>query len=316
MTTTNRARSIRPTDLVALVSFDGEVYPNEAQSWSRVAAGSGGLRPLENAFEQWFSFATGRYSWISVKGRNIRGMLSARRRSGGLAWEVDCLVLTEDDVSLLGALVEQMVSAAARVGTRRVFLRLREDSPLVSLVRAAGFFASRREHLFASDAPRLSNVGDPPVRPRRKGDLLELFSLYNAAVPQPIRALEAVTLQEWQAFRDTRGFGHREEEFVLEEAGRITASLRVARSRSAGWLELTSGNGHRWLDALLACGLRSLGNKRQLFVVTPEHAGGQVPLLREAGFADAGTFLTFVKRIAVPVAEAETSPLASPAVAV
>src|SRR5262245_4241656 len=108
MTRASGARTVRPTDLVALVSHDGEVYPNEALTWERLAKGEGGPHPLGSALEQWFSFATGRYTWISVSGQSIRGMLSARRRGGGVAWEVDCLILTEPDPGLLSSLAERM----------------------------------------------------------------------------------------------------------------------------------------------------------------------------------------------------------------
>jgi hypothetical protein len=305
LTTPTGARSVRPTDLVALVSYDGEVYPNEALSWERFAKGETGPHPLESAIEQWFSFATGRNTWISVKGQGIRGMLSARKRGGGIAWEVECLILTEDDPSLLASLVERMTADAMKSGTRRVYLRLREDSRILPIVREAGFLAARRETLWGAASPKAASVADPPLRPKTKEDAFALFGLYNSAVPQPVRALEATDLQEWSAFAETRGFGSKAEEFVREEDGRISASLRVARGRSVGWIELLTRPENQWLDALVAAGVRRAGGKRRVYALAPDYAGGLAPVLADAGFTQVATTVTFVRRIAVPVAEPE-----------
>src|SRR5437763_1662541 len=91
------ARPVRPTDLVALVSFDGRVYPNEAHTWDRLGRATESPRLLESAIEQWFSFATGRHTWISIQGQTIRGVVSARHRGSRLAWEVDCLIVAAED---------------------------------------------------------------------------------------------------------------------------------------------------------------------------------------------------------------------------
>jgi hypothetical protein len=45
------ARRPLPTDIVALVSFDGHVYPNEAKPLDRLGVQER-ARPLENALEQ------------------------------------------------------------------------------------------------------------------------------------------------------------------------------------------------------------------------------------------------------------------------
>ena len=84
-------RTVRPTDLVALVAYDGRVYPNEAVTRDRIGKEMS-PHPLETALEQWFSFATGRHTWISVKGATLRGLASARRRGSKAAWELDCLI--------------------------------------------------------------------------------------------------------------------------------------------------------------------------------------------------------------------------------
>ncbi len=66
------ARRPLPTDLVALVSFDGRVHPNEAKPLESLGLDER-AHMLETALEQWFSFATGKHTWVSVRGATIRG---------------------------------------------------------------------------------------------------------------------------------------------------------------------------------------------------------------------------------------------------
>ena len=71
---TPSARTVLPIDLVALVSHDGDVYANEAMTRDRVGTGDS-PSPLETAFEQWLSFATGRHTCVSVMGATLQGLV-------------------------------------------------------------------------------------------------------------------------------------------------------------------------------------------------------------------------------------------------
>src|SRR5947199_8868687 len=85
-----------PTDLVALVSFDGRVHPNEAKPLDRLGLDDR-AHPLESTIEQWFSFATGRHTRVSVRGATMRGLISARRRATPPAWEVGAPIEVQDE---------------------------------------------------------------------------------------------------------------------------------------------------------------------------------------------------------------------------
>src|SRR2546422_11260005 len=84
-----------PTDLVALVSFDGRVHPNEAKPLDRLGLDER-AHALESTIEQWFSFATGKHTWVSVRGATIRGLISARRRAKRAAREGGRLIDVEE----------------------------------------------------------------------------------------------------------------------------------------------------------------------------------------------------------------------------
>src|SRR5574338_231297 len=111
--------------------------------------------PIETALEQWFSFATGRHTWISVKGATLRGLLSARVRGSRLAWEVDCLIdAATDNSAVLMSLLDQMAMRC-------------------------GFVPYRAETLFRHDSSADEKHAAPEgLRRRSKVDLYALFQLY------------------------------------------------------------------------------------------------------------------------------------------
>ena len=61
-----RARSLRPTDLPALMTLDGRVFRNEAVTWDRLCRAHQPPSVVESAIEGIFSFALGRHTWVSV----------------------------------------------------------------------------------------------------------------------------------------------------------------------------------------------------------------------------------------------------------
>src|SRR5712692_1207236 len=105
-------RSVRPTDLVALVSLDGRVYPNEARTWDQLGRGPERPRLLDSTLVPWFSFATGRRTWISIQGQAILGLISARPRGNHTAWEVECLIAAAEDDRVVLSLFDQLTEHA------------------------------------------------------------------------------------------------------------------------------------------------------------------------------------------------------------
>src|SRR3972149_11202678 len=144
------APTVLPTDLVALVAFDGRVYPNEAMTRDRLGSETS-PHPLETALEQWLSFATGRHTWISIKGATLRGLASARRRGSKAAWEVDCIIdAADDDRDVLTSLLEKGAADAARAGAENIFLRGPSDSHIVETATRTRFSPNLFEYLICA----------------------------------------------------------------------------------------------------------------------------------------------------------------------
>jgi hypothetical protein len=289
------ARRPLPTDLVALITHDGRVFPNEAKTWDRMGAEDSGPHPLGTALEQWLSFATGKHTWVSVRGATIRGLVSARRRAMRSAWEVDCLINADEDRSIAGSLLERMSADVGRQGAERVFLRVAADCSLVEIARSAGFFAYARETLYRADDP--FPVDDPglPLRPSTKTDAFGIYQLYNAVTPANVRAIEGQTFREWQAAREP--WGGSPSDLVLEEDGIITGWLRLLRA-NGGRFALLVHPEHRDPEAFLRTALTRLKGSQPLLCLAPAHGYPPPGQLLRLGFAAAGEYTTMAKRLA------------------
>lgn len=301
------ARTPLPTDIVALVSFDGRVYPNEAKPLDRLGSDDH-TRPLENALEQWFSFATGKHAWVSVRGATIRGLISARRRAKRSAWEVEVLIDADDDAGVVLSLFSRMVAGITQLGAERVFLRVEADSPLIEIARAAGFFPFQHETLYACHRiPEDAAASSLPLRPRRKEDALGLFHLYSHTTPANVRAIEGLTLREWQAAQES--WGKRPADLVLEDDGAIAGWLRFSRGGTARLAAYGAGSE---LDALASSGLTRLADSREVQALVPDHSAGLAAILEERGFEPVSRYASLAKRLIKPVEELAAEPAQTP----
>jgi hypothetical protein len=293
------ARVVLPTDLVALATFDGKVFANEAVTRDRVGTAAS-PHPIGAALEQWFSFATGRHTWISVRGATLRGLLSARRRGSRLAWELDCLIdAAEGDPAVLLSLLDQAVRDAGKAGAEKIFLRLNAHSAALPSVRRAGFVRYLTEELYEREGPQpaernpASQLG---LRARRMEDRYPLFQLYNSAVPEPVRRLEAVTFREWLACRERICAASRTTQLVLEREGRITAWLRTGIDGDVGRFDLLTLPKQRGLGDLLEVALARLSRCQRVHVLVPEYAETLARHLARLEFRKAGEYALLARR--------------------
>ena len=302
------ARTVRPTDLVALVSFDGRIYPNEAKTRDRLGREESSPSPLESALEQWFSFATGRQTWISVRGSTLRGLISARRRSSNAAWEVDCLINAAEEESICLSLLDRVSEEAGRGGAEKIFLRLAAESGVVPIARRAGFVPCVVENRYAHQGPvsaeRLdgqtprSLAGSAlPLRRRSRTDAYALFQLYNAAVPESVRRVEAATFAEWLAAQERHWLGRRSTQLVLERDGCLGAWIRTAADGDIGRFDLlVHPRELDLLEPLLMAALARLSGQGILLALVPEYQEPLARLLESAGFERQDQYVVMAKR--------------------
>ena len=291
----SRARYPLPTDLVALMTHDGRVYPNEAKTWDRMGSSDGGPHPLGTALEQWFSFATGKHTWVSVRGATIRGLVSARRRAKRSAWEVDCLINADDDYSVTRSLLERMLAGVAKQRAERVFLRLPTESAIVDIARGAGFFPYAHETLYRADEPAPAEDPGLPLRPASKADAFGIYQLYSAVTPANVRAIEGATFREWQASREH--WGGTPNDLVLEEDGIITGWLRVLAGNEGRFSMLVHPK-RRDAGAVLQAALARLRGSRSVLCLIPSHGDSLSRQLRRLAFHPVEDYVAMAKWLA------------------
>ncbi|MHB8377630.1 MAG: hypothetical protein ACYDEB_11840 [Dehalococcoidia bacterium] len=301
---TSTARTVLPTDLVALVSYDGRVYANEAMTADRIGSETS-PHPVETAFEQWFSFATGRHTWISVQGATLRGLLSARNRGSKLAWEVDCLIdAATDNSAVLMSLLDEMTEAAGKSRALRIFLRLPRASFSEEIAMRCGFVRYRCETLYHRAVDRERKHAPPEgLRRRENADLYPLFQLYNALVPERERRIEALTLNEWKAAQEHLG---RTSHFVLEREGGLCGWLRVAADGELGRFGLLAESAA--LDDLLEAALARLANRESMWTLAPDEDAPMRSRLEALGFETAGEYSVLCRRTVHEVTETARAP--------
>ncbi|MGD9894206.1 MAG: hypothetical protein AB7U18_23215 [Dehalococcoidia bacterium] len=312
-----RPRPARPTDIVPLVAFDGRVFPNEAHPWDRLGCALAGPHVLGSAMEQWFSFATGRRTWVSVQGQTVRGVISARKRATRLAWEVDTLIAADEDPRAIGLMLfDQIVAGAARAGVHKLVLRLEAGSDLLPAAHRAGFVTYARETLLTKGGPHATDIPATglQIRPHQKGDAYALYQLYTKATPAEVRQFEAATFQEWLAAQEERSRGRGRVDQIGEHQSRAMAWVQASRDAEQSRIDLLI-HPEAWTetDAVLALGLSRLRPDKPVFCLVREYAKPVREHLEATGFAMTGEYVSLVKRLALPIQALRPRRVAVPA---
>ena len=301
----NHAHAPRPTDLVALVSFDGEVYENQAVTRDRLGGPNEAPHALGAALAMWLG--GGRRMWVDVRGRQIHGIATARELASPEAWEIDTLVDAgaEDDGEVIGGLLRQAAEAAAEAGVQRVLLRLAADAPAIGDAMRAGFSVAMREQLWAGEGIRVTDSTQATsVRLVEDADAFSLFQLYNRVVPMDGRRALAATFEEWQAVQDRRWLGRGAREFVAERDGRICAALALGHGGERAQFSLLAGlDAEESVAALLAEAARHLGNGEHVLALVPDGAV-PTPLFEAHGLRPQAGYVSLVQRTTRPILEA------------
>lgn len=300
---TQTARTVLPTDLVALVSHDGNVYANEAMTRDRIGTDDS-PSPLETAFEQWLSFATGRHTCVSVKGATLRGLISARKRANKQAWEIDCLInAAGDDNGVLLSLLDRITDGAGKSGAMRIFLRLPPGETEVATSRA-GFVPYVRERIWARESPEAAEPGVVTgLRRKTKQDPFAMFQLYTHVTPPEVRRIEGMTFGEWAAAQETLG---RATQFVLDGDQGLQGWLRVAGDGDIGRFDLAGRRGA--LDTLVEAAVAKVADRAHAVTIVPEYMVELETALRRAGFEPREEYVVQARRTVRTVKEAQKAP--------
>jgi hypothetical protein len=216
-----------------------------------------------------------------------------------------------DDLDLVAAdLLDQVVGSATSHAARRVFMETPTRGRGHDVARRAAFERFTSNELYVlSPGAKVERTDLFEARPRLRADEQSLFQLYMAAVPAPVRAAEAMTLEEWGGLYTGRkrwqpSFTGTRQQYVWE----LGTSM-------VGWLEVTFGQRSQFMellvhpryedatDRLLRYALLQVSPKAPVYAVVREYQPYLASALQRAGFRLAAQHELFVKLLAVRVRE-------------
>ena len=309
----------RPADLVALVTFSGQVYENQAVTRERLALPDTKPHLLSAVIQQWLGLR--RRTWFDVRGRQIYGVATARELSSHRAWMIETLIdASTDGEGVTAALLRQVIEAAVSEQATHVLLRTPVDGPALAEAVRAGFKHVLTERLWTGEhlgdpagatggAARDIGCGDIEVREPGDEDALALFRLYHRALPIDCRQALAPTLEEWRATQERRWLGRGGHECVVSEGERISARLRLSLSGGIGQLDLlTDDDGTDAAAALLDVAANLFACSERTLALVPTSVAPVERLLRERGLEPQAEYALLSKRTAQTVPERARSP--------
>lgn len=307
-------RAVRPIDVAALRAFLSRAGAVEltTHTWPKVQPESGHLSVLD-VLGQALGQKSSRGMWVATAERGLVGYAVAQARCDGMVWDVEHLHAVELATGI--ELLEHLCSKAVDAGARRVFLELPAGSNAVEAARRAGFEPYADSTLLLLKPPlevdRATTFG---ARPRLRADEHPLFQLYNAAVPAPVRAAEAMTYEEWSALHRGKKkwrpslLGDRHQ-FVWELGEGIVGWMEVVFGQKSQYLEFLIKPGYEsLLDRLVGYALTQVSQKAPVYATARDYQATLASALQRAGFSCQGEVEILVRQLAARAVQPKLVP--------
>jgi len=301
VTSESLSHAARPTDLVALVTFDDQVRQNQAVTMdSLVDLDQHRTRPLNAALAQWLHL--GRRMWINVDGREVHGIATARDLNAKSAWAIDTLIdaAADDANDVVSDLLGQAIEAAARAEVTHLLLRTLLDAAGREAATRAGFRPALIERLWRGAARAMAPPEGINVRSVVEADELALFQLYSRSLPVEARSLLGMTREEWSALRDRRWL-RGGAELVAEREGTITALVGFHEQHGRVQLDLVAEPDDVASVAALLGVVLERASSSEVSALVPRSAASVERVLADAGLAPESEYVQLCRRLARPV---------------
>ncbi|MSQ23361.1 MAG: hypothetical protein EXR58_02245 [Chloroflexi bacterium] len=300
---------MRATDALAvrsLIQGNGPAAELTAPNWPKTPPESQGASPFE--LVKWSLIPRGGVVGIATTGSATVGLATARPRASGLVWDVEHLLTTrlpETSVELLRWTCERAVEA----GARRLFLETAEEGGGYEAASRSGFDQCTRGSVYVlGQGFAVDRTEAVPARPRLRSDEAGLFQLYNAAVPAPVRAAEALDNREWSALY--RGgklwspslFGA--QDYVWELGSRPVGWMHVVFGERAQYLTLlVHPQSDSLTERMMRDALGQVSAKAPVLIDAREYQTSLQDAVQELGFERAHDYVVWVRQLAQRVVE-------------
>ena len=299
-------RSFLPLDAVDIL-LQGRSLSNRAKTKDTAVRKETTFTNLVELLGQWFSPRARSCVWVRTDGLALRGLASTRDRCSSQAWEVDRLLVRDQDGDCCLSLLEYVSLAGGGLAVEKVFLRLADTSPLLGVAGQAGFLPYVTERLYwlekgagevESGVPAGGSSSMLSPRRRQAADEYRLFELYEKCVPTLIRRVGGITFTQWKANRD-RSTG---QEWVFEKDGDLVGWIAFRSARNMGQFEAMAKSDEE-LERVVEYGLTCLSGCRHLYCLAPEFEHTLSRLLECRGFSQISRYSVLAKDLIARVEE-------------
>ena len=314
------ARAIRVTDAVSVAMFEARASATElaAETWPRTPPESRRPTFLGLLGRLLLSARAGEEAGVVTRDGGVRGLVVARARAGGLVWDVEHLLTDHLEIGqeLLSWACERALAARAR----RVFLDTPDGGRGAEAARRSRFelYSQGVTYRIPPGFPR-----DPadtlPARPRLRSDDAPLFQLYSTVVPANVRAVEAMTHEEWAALYPGRKLWApailgTSQDYVWELGTRIAGWMRVVFGQRSQFLDLLLDPSHEgYADRMVRWALVQMSTKVPVVIDVRDYQGAARAALERAGFEPHKPYSVWVRQLAARVAEPKLAAARAPA---
>ena len=301
-------RPSNPADLVSLL-LQAKPLPIVAYGRHSMASGRGDALPWGDMVEEWLLNRGRHHTWVLSSRGMAMGLVCCCQYKSPSSWEIDLLHIAPGKERALEEMLEDLNIRLGRLGIERLVLRLPEDSALRPTIMDTGFTPLMREKLYVRSPGELGSVvvteGENAHRPGQETDIYQLFKLYTASVPAPVRQMEGLTLNHWQQ-TPVNGDLPQEKRWVLEKDGQVTAAVTMVKGNGKRrMLEvLTNPRDPANVERLVAEALEAEGSRSTLVTLLPEYLWGKCSvekILTDMDFRETAALMVYVKPMVVRV---------------
>ena len=296
-------RSLNPLDPVRCTIMDSPDRSNRACSLDSIIGINSYPVSIVKATRIGMSVRGRGSAAVVSTGNRVLALASAQPRSGPGSWDITHLYVSPAAEDHVAYLLSAITQAAIEKQCQRIFLRLRQDDPLVDIARQGGFFPRVPETLFIgrpSAEPRRSNSPNrnEPLSEENSVDGHDLFRLFNAATPSEMRQAIGITMDQWTSSRER--LNRRSGAYVMRRQDSAIGSMRTSRKFSRGWLEASAHpNNQQCMPTMVKFGLEKLESCKTVYCMMPNYQVDLRYILVDNGFEKTSEYITLVNSMTV-----------------
>ena len=298
-------RASRTADVIRYGIFGGPAPGNRAYPLASVGTESSSVMSRREVMAVASSLRSrGTHSLTLSHGRYVPAIVAARPRTTRRCWELTHLLVDSPEGEACTDVLGIMFRDIAKLGGERIFLRLREDDPLLRIAATCGFTKYGEETLLAGPKVNFPGVSTQDIRPVKLLDEHDLFRLYNASTPSRARFALGMTADQWRAAREPAGWRSREYIYRHNDAAQGWAQV-IRKGRSAILTLMTHPDAADSVPALVTHAMsrsRGVGN---WYVLANGYQSRLQALMGQRGHWEVARYVTLARAITSPVTVAE-----------